>query len=106
MLHKITFIEVVDSKLISEDKLLKFCKDMYHLNQKTGSPTFESEPQSIDEIRGYCTEHFTWGSFSHEEAIKDLCDRINKLYTPITWECYPAISHASILQQVLLASAL
>ena len=62
--------------------------------------------QSVDEIRGYCTEHFTWGSFSHEEAIKDLCDRINKLYTPITWECYPAISRASILQQVLHASAL
>ena len=58
MLHKITFIEVIDSKLISEDKLLKYCKDIYHLNQKTGSPTFESEPKSIDEIRGFCTEHF------------------------------------------------
>lgn len=97
MLHKITFIEVIDSKLISEDKLLKYCKDIYRLNQKTGSPTFESEPQSIDEIRGYCTEHFTYDSLSHEEAIMDLCNKINNLYTPNTWEYHPAISHFSIL---------
>ncbi len=106
MLHKITLAELIDSHYISGEYLLKYCKYIHHLNKMTGLHTFESEPQSIDEIRGYCTEHFTWGSFSHEEAIKDLCDRINKLYTPITWECYPAISHASILQQVLLASAL
>lgn len=102
MLHKITFIEVIDSHYISGEYLLKYCKYIHRLNKMTGLHTFESEPQSIDEIRGYCTEHFTWGSFSHEEAIKDLCDRINKLYTPITWECYPAISRASILQQVSL----
>ncbi|MBE6319692.1 MAG: hypothetical protein E7075_01875 [Bacteroidales bacterium] len=102
MLHKITFIEVIDSKLISEDKLLKFCKDIYHLNQKTGSPTFESEPQSIDEIRGYCTEHFTWGSFSHEEAIKDWCKKFYLHCTPhwTATQCYPSISNAAILQQV------
>lgn len=104
MLHKITLSELVDSKLISEDKLLKFCKDMYHLNQKTGSPTFESEPQSIDEIRGYYTEHFTFDSLSHEEAIKDWCKKFYLHCTP-HWtptQCYPSISNAAILQQVSL----
>jgi hypothetical protein len=104
MLHKITFIEVIDSKLISEDKLLKYCKDIYRLNQKTGLPTFESEPQSIDEIRGYYIKYFTPDSLSHEEAIKDLCKKLYLHYTP-HWnptQCYPYISNAAIQQQASL----
>ena len=104
MLHKITFAELIDSHYISGEYLLKYCKYIHRLNKMTGLRTFESEPQSVDELRGYYTEHFTFDSLSHEEAIKDWCKKFYLHCTP-HWtptQCYPSISNAAILQQVSL----